>query len=71
MHVLPSGQVLSAPKGLDLSESQSRETNSIVGALCAVSTVAVALRFISRTKIQRLALNLDDWLILSALVGAL
>ncbi|KAL4808130.1 hypothetical protein BDV18DRAFT_158246 [Aspergillus unguis] len=56
------------PAGLDLSESRTARNNAITIALTAMATVAVGMRLFARTRVQKIRLEADDWLIVASLV---
>ncbi|KAL2817986.1 hypothetical protein BDW59DRAFT_165692 [Aspergillus cavernicola] len=56
------------PSGLDLSESHTARNNAITIALTVLATVAVALRMITRVKVQKINFAADDWFIVASLI---
>ncbi|KAF7617949.1 integral membrane protein PTH11-like protein [Aspergillus flavus] len=56
------------PPGIDLNDNQTPQINATVIALYIVAVIAVILRFVTRIKVQRISLGLDDWLIAASLV---
>lgn len=59
------------PPGIDLNDNQTPQINATVIALYIVAVIAVILRFVTRIKVQRISLGLDDWLIAASLVSRL
>ncbi|OOO14096.1 hypothetical protein OAory_01026910 [Aspergillus oryzae] len=55
------------PPGIDLNDNQTPQINATVIALYIVAVIAVILRFVTRIKVQRISLGLDDWLIAASL----
>lgn len=56
------------PPGIDLNDNQTPQINATVIALYIVAVIAVILRFVTRIKVQRISLGIDDWLIAASLV---
>ncbi|KAJ1708398.1 integral membrane protein PTH11-like protein [Aspergillus flavus] len=56
------------PPGIDLNDNQTPQINATVIALYIVAVIAVILRFVTRIKVQRISLGIDDWLIAASLL---
>ncbi|KAK6837688.1 hypothetical protein RU639_001319 [Aspergillus parasiticus] len=59
-----------APEGLDLSADRIAQNDGTVGAVMAIATVFVGLRFWARTTNKSANLAYDDWFVLVALAFA-
>lgn len=59
------------PPGIDLSENKTPQNNAVMISMYVIAVVAVALRFISRTKVQKTFLGIDDWVIAACLVSVI
>lgn len=57
------------PPGIDLSENKTPQNNAVMIAMYVIAVVAVVLRFISRTKVQKTFLGMDDWVTAACLVS--
>ncbi|RDW65717.1 uncharacterized protein DSM5745_09456 [Aspergillus mulundensis] len=56
------------PPDIDLSESRAEGVLAAAGTLMPIATIFVALRLLSRTKVQRIPLQADDWICVASLV---
>ncbi|KAE8393371.1 hypothetical protein BDV23DRAFT_149550 [Aspergillus alliaceus] len=56
------------PPGIDLSDNETPRINAAVIALYTIAVIAVLLRFIARTRVQKVGLGIDDWLIAMCLI---
>ncbi|KAE8410105.1 hypothetical protein BDV37DRAFT_290263 [Aspergillus pseudonomiae] len=54
--------------GIDLSDNQTPQINATVIALYTIAVVSVILRFVTRIKVQKIKLGIDDWLIAASLI---
>ncbi|GKZ35836.1 hypothetical protein AbraIFM66950_006634 [Aspergillus brasiliensis] len=57
------------PPGTDLTASRRGENNAAVSVTYALAAVAVALRFLARTRVQQASIAADDWMIVAALLS--
>ncbi|KAE8160216.1 hypothetical protein BDV40DRAFT_314030 [Aspergillus tamarii] len=57
-----------APEGLDLSADRIAQNDGTVGAVMAIATIFVGLRFWARTTNKSADLAYDDWFVLVALI---
>ena len=57
------------PAGTDLSENRAPRDNAVVLTLCVLAAITVILRFIVRLRGPKPRPELDDWLIVAALVS--
>ncbi|KAE8326683.1 hypothetical protein BDV39DRAFT_205598 [Aspergillus sergii] len=56
------------PAGIDLNDSQTPQVNATVIPLYIVAVIAVILRILTRVKVQKINLGIDDWLIAASLL---
>ncbi|KAE8320092.1 hypothetical protein BDV41DRAFT_559600 [Aspergillus transmontanensis] len=56
------------PPSIDLNDNQTPQINATVIALYIVAVIAVILRFVTRIKVQKISLGIDDWLIAASLI---
>ena len=57
------------PPGIDLSENRTPKNNAVMIAMYVLASVAIILRFISRMRVQRVPVEIDDWVIAACLVS--
>ncbi|KAL4908511.1 hypothetical protein BDW74DRAFT_101371 [Aspergillus multicolor] len=56
------------PPDIDLAANRAASTVAITSSLTAIVTVVVILRLFTRTKVQHIRLEVDDWLSVASLV---
>ncbi|KAE8337139.1 hypothetical protein BDV24DRAFT_154585 [Aspergillus arachidicola] len=56
------------PPGIDLNDNQTPQINATVIALYIVAVIAAILRFVTRIKVQKISLGIDDRLIAASLI---